>query len=449
MTSMHFKNPGLIAGLALLSASLTACNTGNSPVAPGQQQQASSETESPAAADPTPVADPSKVPFAPTPDADAFFAQPTPFPDVAPGTILKSREVKLALFGGMPLPQKAWQLQFATRDVRGQALAAITTVILPDAATADTPLLSLQYASDSLGAQCEPSRALTGGTANSVSQAEGAKLMEALRRGWAVAVPDHQGPYSAYEAGRLQGQITLDGIRAALAFKPMGLKPKTPVGMMGYSGGSHPSLWAASFRKEYAPELNIVGVSAGGVAANVIEVARLTDTNPINQPFFSLVFMAIEGINRAYPELVTPYLNDKGREAFEAMRDGCAGGTADNNPMSRPFGHLDDYTTVKGLLDGPSTKALAAQLNLPQAGHAPDTDVFVYHAATDELLPVAGVDTLVDAWCQAGSKVHYFRGPAGEHLTFDALLFPVAFEYMASRFSDGQPTFLPSTTSCN
>ncbi len=447
MARMHLKRLGLIAGATLMSAMLAACNTDNSTVTSGQSAQNQQQPNDPTPTDP--VADLSKVPFAPTPDADTFFAQPAPFPDVAPGTILKSREVKLTLFGGLPVPHKAWQLQFATRDVRGHALAAVTTVVLPDAANADTPLLSLQYASDSLGAQCEPSHALTGGTANTVSQAEGAKLLEALRRGWAVAVPDHQGPYSAYEAGRLQGQITLDGIRAALAFKPMGLKPQTPVGMMGYSGGSHPSLWAASFRKDYAPELNIVGVSAGGVAANVIEVARLTDTNPLNQPFFSLVFMAIEGINRAYPELVTPYLNDKGIQAFKAMKDGCAGGTTDNNPMSRPFGHLDDYTTVKDLLDGPSTKALAAQINLPQAGHAPDTDVFVYHAATDELLPVAGVDTMVDAWCQAGSKVHYFRGPVGEHLMFDVVIFPFAFDYMASRFAGGLPGFLPTTTSCN
>ncbi|WP_374710713.1 lipase family protein [Rhodococcus sp. USK10] len=42
----------------------------------------------------------------------------------------------------------------------------------------------------------------------------------ALAQGWAVVLPDHQGPNAAYAAGPLAGRITLDGIRAAENFDP-------------------------------------------------------------------------------------------------------------------------------------------------------------------------------------------------------------------------------------
>ena len=60
----------------------------------------------------------------------------------------------------------------------------------------------------------------------------------ALGQGWAVALPDHQGPNMAYAAGPLGARITLDGIRAAKRFAPIGVGDDSPVGLYGYSGGA-------------------------------------------------------------------------------------------------------------------------------------------------------------------------------------------------------------------
>lgn len=392
------------------------------------------------------------IPFPAKLDSDAFYKTPEPLPKQPPGTILKSRSVTLAPLLGIPLSTyKAWQLQFISRDSHGHPIAAIATVVKPTApATTSTPLLAYQYAEDSLGSQCAPSHTLTGSTSNANSQLEGASPLPGLLLGWTLVYPDHEGPDSAYAAGRLSGQITLDSIRAAEQFKPLGLSRKTPVGLWGYSGGSIPTAWADTLQSSYAPELNIVAVAAGGVGADLLSIVKNTDSNPItNAAFFSLILSAVEGVNREYPSLISPLLNAKGRAAFKAMANGCLGATTDGNP--KPTGRFADYTTVSDPFDAPNVKAVLPKIDLPQPDSRPIADTFIYHSQLDELIPIAGVDALVKNWCSRGSIVHYYRGITGEHLAFEVTMAPLVLTYLTSRFTDpDQPPVLPpGTTSCN
>ncbi len=416
-----------LAATLILSASLTAC-IGNS----------GSDTSGDKAA-----------PFAATADSDAFYTQAANM-NQAPGTLLDSREVTFAPLGGIPMPNPAWQIRFISRDSNGQPIIAIATVVKPmTPAIGEAPLVAYQYAEDSLGSECAPSHSLTGSTNNSVSQSEAAGPLLGLLQGWTLVYPDHEGPQSAYGAGRLAGQITLDSIRAAQQFAPLGLNSKTPVGMWGYSGGAIATGWAATLHKAYAPELNIVAVASGGTPADVIGVARNVDTNPITNPlFFSLILSAIVGNNRAYPELITPVLNDKGRAALNSLRDGCNGNTSDGS--SSPTGHLADYTTVSDPFDTPGVRRLAPLLSLPQAGQSPITDVFVYHSLLDELIPIAGADAMVDAWCNDGTHVAYYRGIAGEHVSFGVIGTPLAVAYLSSRLNGAGVTITPpGSVTCN
>ena len=389
------------------------------------------------------------VPFAPTPDADPFYAQPSPLPDVAPGAILNSRSVGFAPALGLPMPNPAWQLQYMTRDVNGRPLAAIATVVQPliPALTGPTPLVSYQFAYDSLGSPCTPSRTVTGGTGNNNAQAEALAYLPALTtQGWTLVFPDYEGPYSAYGAGTLSGQATLDGIRAALAFEPLGLSAETPIGMWGYSGGALATAWAASLQPGYAPELNIVGIASGGTPADVFGVVQ----NAEGGLFFNLIFSAIIGTNRAYPELIPDsLLNDKGKAVVEAMKDGCVGNTTDGS--SAASDKLADYTTASDPYNTPGALAVRPKVTLPQPGKTPTANIYVWHEQLDELIPIAGTDAMIAAWCAAGAPVSYYRDPAGgEHVSGVAAGAPVAIAYLASRFAGAAVTAVPpGTQTCN
>ncbi|NED62022.1 lipase, partial [Streptomyces sp. SID10244] len=78
-----------------------------------------------------------------------------------------------------------------------------------------------------------------------------------LAAGYTLSVPDYEGQQQEWTIGRQSGHLALDGIRAAE--KVLRLPSSTPVGMVGYSGGSVPTGFGAELAPTYAPELAIVG----------------------------------------------------------------------------------------------------------------------------------------------------------------------------------------------
>ena len=388
------------------------------------------------------------VPFPSKPDSDPFYAQPGPFPNGdAPGTILASRSVTYAPVGGMAMPNPAWQLKFVSQDEFGAPIAAVATVVKPTtAATGVTPLEAVMYAEDSLGPQCAPSHSVTGATNDGNNQAEGSAPLQGLAQGWVVVYPDYEGPQSAYSSPRLAGFTTLDAVRAAERFAPLGLSGATPVGLTGYSGGAIAAAWAATLQHAYAPELDIVAVASGGTPANPRSILENIDTSQTsNAAFFNLILAAVFGANRTYDN-ITPILNAKGMAAATAQANGCVGATTDGSP--NPSGHFADYTTVSDPLHTPAALALYPKITLPQA-QAPTANVFVYHSQVDELIPIAGVDPMVAAWCSAGTHVAYYRGVAGDHIGFEATNVSAVYAYLSSRFGGGATSVPTGSTICN
>jgi hypothetical protein len=387
------------------------------------------------------------IPFPPANDPDPFYAQPNPFPHAPLGTILASRRVIYAPDATKML-NAAWELKFVSRDVNGAPIAAVATVVKPLRTLLTTPKLLVDaFAEDGLGPECAPSHGVTGSTADSNELLETGVPTAGLNLGWTVVFPDYEGPSSEYAVGRLSGQITLDSIRAAEAFAPLGLNAKTPVGMNGYSGGAIAVSWAATLERSYAPTLNIVGIASGGTPADIKGIADNIDTNAVaNAAFFSIIFMATVGINRGYPQLLTPIVNPAGVAAAKAMENGCVG--KDSDGSSGPTGTFSSYTTTSidtapGFLRGASLDGL------PQAASPPITSEFVYHSVTDELIPIAGADAMVKAWCDEGAKIDYYRALSGDHVTTELDNEHVVILYLKERFAGRTPRYPPTSTICN
>lgn len=394
-----------------------------------------------------------KVPFAPTPDPDTFYDQPEPFPvDAPPGTLLNSRKITFRPGLSVPMANAAWQLQYVTRDAQGRPIAAVTTVVKPLlpalAFGGKKPVVSYQFAYDSLGAQCTPSRTISGGTANANNQLETLSYILGLTaEGWTMVMPDYEGPYSAYGAGEFSGQATLDSIRAALAFEELGLSPDSPVALWGYSGGALATAWAAALHPEYAPELNLVGAASGGTPADVFSVVQAAEGGP----FFNLIFSAVVGANRAYPNLIPEsIINEAGRAAIEKVRDGCVGGGGVLG-IGGSSASLADYTTISDPFNSPGALAVKPKVTLPQPGRTPTIDMFIYHEIFDELIPIAGTDKLVEEWCADGAHIRYLRALGGEHITGVVTGAPQALLYVTSRFAGGalDPLATLGSTRCN
>ncbi|MEU8894864.1 lipase family protein [Nocardia sp. NPDC048505] len=363
----------------------------------------------------TPAASAAVYPVA---DPDGFYYGPGDLENYAPGDVLRSRLVPAHGWPGSTV----WQLAFRSTNSAGAPIAAVTTLIVPPGGGA-RPLVSYQPFVNSLGLQCAPSHALFDGGLK-----ESAALNLLLARGWAIAVPDHLGPTSAYGAARLGGQITLDGIRAAKRFAPAGLGD-SPVGLAGYSGGAMSTGFAAALAPEYAPELPIVGVAQGGVPVNPGKMALQVGDAP--HPLFGLGFAVALGIEREYPGEMP--LDRALTPAGFALRDRIANSCVDDI-ISAGNGRSIGEIFHRGMENDPVLIATMHANALEIVPQVPRVPVYQWHGGSDQV-PLDLAQATAGRYCAAGTPVQFDVIPGADHAT---AMFPGAMRavgYLSDRFA--------------
>ncbi|MBF6130394.1 lipase family protein [Nocardia brasiliensis] len=368
------------------------------------------------------------------PEDDPFYAPPSPLDQLPPGAVVRARTVELALFAVVPQRVPAWQLLYRTCDLHGVPEVAVTTVLLPWGAdpAAARPLVSFQCAIDAVASKCLPSYALRRGAraAGAIPQLELPLIAAALTRGWAVSVPDHGGTAGRFGVAREPGYRALDGIRAALAFAPLGLGPSTPVALWGYSGGGLATAWAAELAAEYAPELELVGaVAASPVGDPAKAFVRL---NGGLFAGFAAVFTA--GLRRAYPDLdrlLRAHLDARYLAWLAATE------TTATFPLLYRFARRDIDEHCRGglaaLLAAPALRAVLADIE--PGAQAPAMPLLVVQGVYDEVIAVADVDALVARYTAAGAHVRYLRDRLSTHLLLQFSAVPVMLDWLGDRLA--------------
>ena len=107
------------------------------------------------------------------PSQDAFYTQPANISSYAPGDVINSRSIPTNLNGllsGGPSPsiKAAYQYLYRTNDSLGNAIAAVTTLLVPYGAD-PSKLLAYQTAYDSANNDCSPSYAFQAGANTSAT----------------------------------------------------------------------------------------------------------------------------------------------------------------------------------------------------------------------------------------------------------------------------------------
>ncbi|KAA0023689.1 triacylglycerol lipase [Antrihabitans cavernicola] len=350
------------------------------------------------------------------PPTDSFYDPPANFASAAPGAILKSRPVTVKALELFPVNVQAWQLLYRTTNSDGSPYAAVTTVMIPQGPAKPRPLLSYQTAYDSTQRECMPSYSLREANPldllDSTKQApwalpplEFALAAAGLDKGWAVSMPDPGGIDNHFLTPRVMGYTTLDGIRAAQNFAPLGLPGKsTKTAMWGYSGGGIATSWASELQPKYAPELNLAGAAIG---APVPDLA--TALNTANGRILAgLIPIGVSSISKDSPEFaatIDKYLTPEGRSIMAAAGAQCL----NKNVLFNMFRQVSSYITVPldQLLADPVVKREIAARTRPPA--APTVPMYIYNGVNDEVSSIAGVDKTVAQYCSTGTSVTYTR----------------------------------------
>lgn len=373
------------------------------------------------------------APGSEVPDQDPFYAAPADIAGYRPGQLVASRPVPRPSLGWIPMPVDVWQLSYRTEDSHDAPELAVTTLIVPKAAWTGhgaRPVVSLQSPEDGLGTRCAPSYLIATGR-DDQDAALGVALLAA---DWAVAVPDHEGPRSAFLAGPQEGHAVLDGIRAVREFDTDGIGRTNPWALSGYSGGAHATGWAAQLQPGYAPDVHLAGAAMGGTPAQPGAVASSLDGGG----FAGFEFGAAAGLATEWPEAdITGLLNARGRLDFAALKGQCEATFL----AGFAFRRLAQDTTVSEPL---SVRSVAAVLREDTLGdRAPSVPVYDYHADTDEIVPAGQDDTLVRDWCARGAAVQKVRDPLGGHVAEAAVRETSVQLFLAARFAG-----LPVTGAC-
>ncbi|MFT3858926.1 MAG: lipase family protein [Aquabacterium sp.] len=368
------------------------------------------------------------------PQEDAFYQPPSEqaLGAVAPGTVLRFREISARAYYFFDVKGQAWQLMYRSTDHKGKPVAMVGTVLVPEtapAAASQRRLLAYNVAYDALTLRCAPSYEFVKGTA-----LEQALIQSALKAGMVVMAPDYEGLQSLWTVGANSGHGVLDGIRAAQRFQQAGLDGvSTPVAITGYSGGALASAWANELYKSYAPELNIKGVAAGGVPVDLGNVARKID----GKLFAGVYIAATAALARGYPEVDAQALtNDKGKQALLKAEEMCLGQFLTGAPdplVAFAFQKMSNLTVVPDLLAVPVVQRVIAENRLGQ--RTPGAPMYIYEGTVDQLMPIADVDALVKSYCQAGVKVTYKKS-FNEHILLAITGFGNALGFLKDRLDD-------------
>ena len=368
---------------------------------------------------------------------DPFYDPPPGFQHAAPGTVLRSRDVEVAFLGLIPQKFTATQLLYRTTDMTGAPEATVTTVIAPAERGPEkvTPVVSYQCAIDAVTSRCFPSYALRRRAlaAGAIAQFEFFLISAVLAEGWAVSVPDHEGPHGAWGTPYEPGYRILDGLRAALSSEQLGLSPSAPIGLWGYSGGGLATAWAAEMSGSYAPELKIVGAVLGSPVADLGHAFRR-----LNGSFYAgLPAMVVAALSHVYPELdriIQQHATDEGK-AMLLRVENMTTAHAVWRLMGMDMGKLVDRP-LNEILDMPEVRQVFDSIRLGTA--VPTPPVLIVQAVHDRIVAVEDIDELTDTYRSGGASVTYHRDMFSEHMLLHTFSAPMTLRWLTDRFN-GKP----------
>ena len=384
----------------------------------------------------TPPAD-AGGPVVPARDPFYTYGGPRPLGSVPPGTVLRRRQVDVALGAGHSTPVTAEQLLYRTTDQQGRPAVTVTTVLSPTRPSALPRLIGYLSFYDGLGSECDPSYTLAGGDPGSSTYAQEADEEELLigwyvSQGDIVTVPDFEGTDLAWMAGRQSGYATLDALRATESYlaTPAGAE----VGLAGYSGGSVAADWASELAPAYARSLDIVGVAEAGIPANYFDHLRYMSGSA---EYSAAIPGELLGLSRAYGIDLSGYLSPYGRQVVAEEASACIASEFGQYPgltiaaiMKPAYRDLTKAGPLTAMLRDQTMGAASTHPREPLLMGVGNDD-----GTGDGAMVAADVEDLARHYCSEGVPVDFQQYQGASHEAAGAFFDPQTGPFLQARFA--------------
>lgn len=343
-----------------------------------------------------------------------------PFFDVYPGNlseydngeVIEWRDITAASAWMFFAPvRQIIQFKFRTNDASGNPSFGTASLVIPESlpvGEANRPVVVNNLPIDALGRKCTPGYTMSHGIGWETNPTDYVPPVTTLAvvRGYAVLIPDHEGPKMAYAEPRTAGHIVLDSIKGLQQLRPEFQDSR--YGMAGYSGGAIATNGAAKLMPTYAPELigQIVGVALGGtpVDQGVLAGSMTSWYNWAKGVFIGAAY----GISREQPD-IAPKVNNLGAQLAPYLRDLCIIPLALLGPLPLP---VDVLANIPDPLHSEFAYNVFKRNSLE--GMKYGAPMFVYNGAQEFWIPAIMARALYAEQCALGTP-SVLRQPLGEH----------------------------------
>lgn len=364
------------------------------------------------------------------PVAGPFYDPPPDLAEAAPGELLRLEPFDPAVAGAI-----GWRVLYRTTDPQGGPAVASGVVLAPAGNPGGNlrPVVAWDHPTTGVARGCAPSLlpdptvAMFGAT-------------EAIANGWVWAATDYPGlgtpgPHP-YLIGESLARSTLDIVRAAGQL-PAGAG--TRFATWGHSEGGQASLWTGMIAEAYAPDLDLVAVSAAAPAIELGDLVTADEGTPAGKLLLS---MGLVAWSELYPEAslevaLTPLARPLARNVAAA----CIETPTQIEALlprvlveqALPFAAVDLTTTEPwaGILaDNTPTGAI-------------DVPILVGQGLDDRIVVPASTRAAMAKRCAAGELVTFVTLPGVGHNPAGKALAPEAMTWLAERFAG-----TPATSNC-
>jgi len=359
------------------------------------------------------------------PEPGPFYDPPADLAAAAPGQLLRAEPFDPAVAGAV-----GWRVLYRTTTPDGSPAVSSGVILAPaaDPDGAGRPVVAWDHPTTGVARGCAPSLlpdptvAMFGAT-------------EAIANGWVWAATDYPGlgtpgPHP-YLIGESLGRATLDIVRTAGQL-PTGAG--TSFATWGHSEGGQASLWAGIIAGDYAPDLDLVAVSA---AAPAIELADLVTADEGTAAGKLLLSMGLVAWSELYPDAsldvaLTPVARPLARNVAAA----CIQTQTQLEALAPRV--LVEQALPFTAVDLTTTEPWAQILSGNAPTGAIDVPLLVGQGLDDEIVVPATTRSALLARCADGEEVTFETLRGVGHLEAGRVFAPTAMTWLAQRFA-GEP----------
>ena len=334
----------------------------------------------------------------------AFYEQPATLSDGPLGTIVRSEEIST-----ITPSSRTFRVMYVSSGLDGERRAVSGLIVVPTtpAPPGGRNVIAFTHGTTGVSRQCAPSLL-----------ADPTRVMEALPElvaaGYVVAATDYEGLGTSgrhpYLVGKVEAMNALDAVRAARLLTEAEATNRFTV--WGHSQGGHASLFTGQLAASYAPELQLVGVAAGGPVPNLVELFKFNLATPVGKILVSMALQAWADVYRLnLSQVVTP----SAREAVERIAEICT--TDTRQILSRvPDAALLGVTFLRAPPWEVEPWASIVRENTPGAMPT-GVPMLLVQGGADSIVNPALTQRFADERCAAGETVEVLVLPGVDHVS--------------------------------